>query len=285
MTWHRDRGRLICHWCEATQRKPKVCPECEHPDLVAMGLGTQRIEEALQAEFPSARLLRIDLDTTRGKDAFLAHWKEITEGKVDIILGTQMIAKGLDLPGVTLVGVISADQTLFLPDFRASERAFQLMTQVAGRAGRAHRPGEVLIQTYVPHHYALRFALEHDFESFFKKELHVRRVLHFPPAQRMVALLFTSPQEAKAASTAKRVGDICRTLTHLDTIHGKVTAVGPAPAPIARLSDRFRWRLLLRASSAKALHETLGLLREELARHPLTRDVQMTIDVDPMDLM
>jgi primosomal protein N' (replication factor Y) len=250
-----------------------------------MGFGTERIEDALAAEFPKARLLRIDLDTTRGKDAFLVHWRKIMAGEVDIILGTQMIAKGLDLPDVTLVGVISADQTLFLPDFRASERAFQLMTQVAGRAGRGDRPGEVLIQTYVPHHWALRFALEHNFEGFYEKEMHIRRVLRFPPAQRMVSLLFSGAREAEVAAAAKQMGSVARTLTHLEEFHGSLGVVGPAPAPLARLSDRWRYRLLLRSESAKTLHAALALAREEFGRQATPRGVQLAIDVDPIDLM
>lgn len=285
MTWHRARGRLVCHACEAARPWPAACPECGGADLVALGLGTQRIEETLATEFPAARTLRIDLDTTRGKDAFLAHWRAIMRGEVDIILGTQMIAKGLDLPGVTLVGVISADQTLFLPDFRAAERGFQLMTQVAGRAGRADRPGEVLIQTYVPHHYALRCALTHDTAAFFAKEMHIRRVLRFPPAQRLAALLFSGARESDVAAAAKHMGDLCRTLTHLDEFHGRLTVVGPAPAPLARLMDKWRWRLLLRAPRAKTLHCALALAREEAGRHGPPRGVQVTIDVDPMDLL
>lgn len=284
MTWHRSRGLLVCHWCEATRRPPKMCPDCSESELMPIGVGTQRIEEELQREFPLARTLRIDLDTTRGKDAFLHHWKKIKGGEVDIILGTQMIAKGLDLPGVTLVGVISADQTLFLPDFRSAERAFQLMTQVAGRAGRGDRPGEVLIQTYVPHHYALRFALNHDFHGFFKKEMRVRQVLRYPPAQRLAAMLFTGEDELTVAKAAKRMGDICRTAMHLDQCEG-MTVVGPGPAPMARLNDRWRWRLLLRSSSAKVLHGAIALSVEEYGKPAAPRGVQLTVDVDPMDLL
>ncbi|MBN1476968.1 primosomal protein N', partial [Candidatus Sumerlaeota bacterium] len=284
-TWHRRRGLLVCHWCESARRMPPACPECESENLIPVGLGTQRIEEVLAAEFPDARLRRIDLDTTRGKDAFLVHWREISEGRVDIILGTQMIAKGLDLPRVTLVGVISADQTLFLPDFRASERAFQLLTQVAGRAGRADLPGEVLIQTFVPHHWAIRCAIEHDFEAFFAKEMKMRRLLRFPPAQRMASMLFSGEQEASVSAAAKRMGEICDTIRHLDEMRETLTTVGPAPAPIARLSDRWRWRLLLRSSSARALHRALALAGEEYSRRSPPRGVQLTIDVDPMDLL
>ncbi len=285
MTWHRARNRLVCHWCEATRPTPRQCPQCEARDLVPMGLGTQRAEETLQTEFPAARLLRVDLDTTRGKDAFLAHWRRITAGEVDIILGTQMIAKGLDLPNVTLVGVISADQTLFLPDFRSAERAFQLMTQVAGRAGRAERPGEVLIQTFVPHHYALRFALDHDHDAFFREEMRRRRLVRFPPTTRLVSLLFTGKEERDVTAAAKRMGSICRTLTHLEEMRGDLTVIGPAPAPIARLSDRWRWRVLLRAPSSRVLHRALALARTEFAKHAPPRGAQMTIDVDPLDLM
>ncbi len=289
MTWHeRHRGkhrRLVCHWCEATKPLPKTCPACGEPALLPMGLGTQRIEDVLAAEFPQARLLRVDFDTTRGKDAFLTHWRKITAGEVDILLGTQMIAKGLDLPGVTLVGVISADQTLFLPDFRAAERGFQLMTQVAGRAGRADLPGEVLIQTHVPHHYALRFALDHDFEAFFQKEMHIRRVLRFPPAQRLVSLLFTGAAEASVAAAAKRMGQICRNLTHRDEFHERLGVIGPGPAPIARHSDRWRWRLLLRSTSARVLHDALAQARSAHDSKPTPRGVHLAIDVDPLDLM
>jgi len=284
LTYHKAIGRMICHWCGHDQALPERCPQCGQAELRPLGLGTQRVEELLAQTFASARLLRMDLDSMKGRRSFLEAWRAISNREVDVILGTQMIAKGFHLESVTLVGVISADFALFLPDFRSAERTFNLLTQVAGRAGRGARPGEVIVQTYIPRHYAIELAAANDAEAFYEREMRTRRLLRFPPVGRLIAVLLSGADAAAVRDQAFRLGNILKALARRPRMEG-AGVLGPAPAPIGKIENRYRWRLLLRGPRPGQLHE---LLAEGLKAFDRVHDkarIRLTVDVDPMDLL
>jgi len=286
MTYHKWDERLRCHYCGAEQKVPPLCPKCAQSEMSLVGIGTEKVEEVVTALFPEARLLRIDLDTIGTRTAFIDAWQKISSGQVDIILGTQMIAKGFHLERVTLVGVIAADLALFLPDFRSAERTFSLLTQVAGRAGRGERRGEVLVQTYMPQHYAVRWAQTHDYKSFYAKEIEYRRILAFPPTTRAVALIVSAKDKDAALKQAGNLSSmIRRSIRAAQERDRAMKILGPAPSPIAKLRDQWRWRLFLRGHKPSVMR---AVLAEALARfekhHPKPR-VQVTVDVDPQDML
>jgi primosomal protein N' (replication factor Y) len=261
---------LICHRCNHRQPAPTHCPECDSRRIRFFGLGTERVESALRELFPDARLLRWDRDTTTGLD-HERHLQAFVDHRADLLVGTQMIAKGLDLPLVTLVGVISADTALHLPDFRSAERTFQLLTQVAGRAGRGRRGGRVIVQTYNPDHYAIRAAAGHDFSGFYQRELAYRRQLDYPPFNRLVALRFSHGDPARCRAEAERVG---RWLTgEIQRLELPASLIGPAPCFFGRIQGRYRWQIVVRLPDPG----------------PLLRDVALPwgwrIDIDPVSLL
>ena len=283
LTYHRARRRLVCHYCFREEPTPTVCGECGSADLSFRGVGTEQVEREVAAGFPAAHIARMDVDTTSGKWSHHEILARVGAGEVDILLGTQMIAKGLDFPNVTLVGVVDADVAMNLPDFRAAERTFQLLTQVAGRAGRGPRGGEVIIQTALPAHYAIRSALEHDYAGFSERELEERRGPGYPPFTRMANVVVSGPTEERVVEgidalagwmvqAARRVG------------RGRVTLTGPAPCAIDRIRGRWRWHFLLRSADARAL----GAVLHELQRHEsgaVSGDVRVVIDRDPVTLL
>ncbi len=277
MTLHRGRGLMICHHCGHTEVPARSCAHCGSRDLSFGGLGTEQVERILLECFPGARVARMDVDTTRGKWSHRDILDRVRAGKVDILLGTQMIAKGLDFPRVTLVGVINADIGLHLPDFRSCERTFQLLAQVAGRAGRARLPGEVIVQTYVPDHYVIRAAVAHDYRGFADRELEARRDPPYPPRVRMGRVLLSSPVQKDALASAERLGSWLR---------GRrgpwPDVLGPAPAPIEKLHGRFRWHVLLRGSVSD-----VGRAFRRIADdfRPVGKDVRVSLDRDPQQLM
>ncbi len=276
--------RLVCHWCGHSERLPRVCPKCGEAEIHTLGLGTQKIEEAIREMFPSARTIRVDVDSMKGRRAFIEAWDKITKREADIILGTQMIAKGFHLESVTLVGVISADFALFLPDFRSAERTFQLLTQVAGRAGRGDLPGEVIVQSYLPHHYAIEHAARLDEAGFYEKELHIRQMLRFPPLFRLIGVLLTGEELSVARDQVNRLANLLKGLARRP-VYESLKVLGPAPAPIGKIENQYRWRILLRGPAPKELHE---LLRQGLAAFAdahLKSKVNVVIDVDPVDLL
>jgi primosomal protein N' (replication factor Y) (superfamily II helicase) len=283
LTHHKPRNVLVCHYCSRECGVPKRCPECDSAGLSLVGIGTQRIEEHVAELLPEARVIRMDLDTTRRRNAFIDAWRSIEQGEVDIILGTQMIAKGFHLEQVTLVGVPLADVSLFQCDFRSAERAFSMLTQVAGRAGRGEKPGHVLIQTYVPYHYAIQYAQTHDYRGFYDKELQVRRTLRFPPHFRLVSVLASG---RNLDQTVEHIRSLARHLQNAAfRTNDAVMVLGPAPAPIGRINDLYRWRLFLRGTDPRQMRQ---VLRDALARHaelPGKSAVQLVVDVDPQDLM
>jgi primosomal protein N' (replication factor Y) len=277
----RDQASLKCHYCGERHSYPTRCPECGSEELIAFGSGTQRIEEGIARLFPQARILRMDQDTITTRQVFLKAWQEMVSGEAQIILGTQMIAKGLHLERVTLVGVILADIGMFIPDFRAEERVFSLLMQVAGRAGR-ERPGEVIFQTYMPDHPAIRLAAAHDYEGFFRSEMERRRRLRFPPVEKLTALTISDNDLERSVREARQLAVILRRRGH--QLSNASTVLGPQSAPVSRLAGRFRQRILLRSASARANAELLSRsLADEQWNPPAS--VRLSIDVDPKDLM
>ncbi len=278
----RSDAWLKCHFCGRTHDYPKQCPKCGEEGIAAVGTGTQRIEEALRRLFPDENILRLDRDTISGRRGFLEAWHKMMSGEAQIILGTQMIAKGLHLERVSLVGVILADIGLFIPDFRAEERTFSLLMQVSGRAGRTNL-GEVMVQTYMPHHAAVQLAAAHNYEAFFEVEMRRRRQLRFPPVERLIAITISDPDRQRAISAARQLGSLLRRYGNRSEFSSPVT-LGPQPAPVERLANRFRQRLLIRGRSAKVNAE---LLRAVLASAEWTpaSSLRVTIDVDPLDML
>lgn len=286
LTYHRVTQRIVCHHCRFEAPAPSRCVRCGSTDLSFRGLGTEQVEQVTAETFPDARLARMDVDTTSGKWAHQRILDRVGSGEIDILLGTQMIAKGLDFPRVTLVGVVNADTGMHLPDFRASERTFQLLSQVAGRAGRSALGGEVVIQTSLPDHYAVRAAVTHDFESFAARELAERERPVYPPHVRMINVVLSSPDQrlvtraAELAAGWVRHGLVRRAR---DGVPGHVELVGPAPSPIEKLHGRWRWHFLLRSDSPRALGTVARAIAERFRLPP--GDVRLALDRDPVALL
>ena len=274
-TWHRRRGRLICHWCDSGTHWPSTCPSCKADALQEIGFGTERVEASVKALLPEARVARMDRDTTRGK-ALARLLESMRSGEIDILVGTQMVAKGHDFPGVTLVGVLMAELGLRIPDFRASERTFQLMTQIAGRAGRAERPGKMLLQTLVPEHYAIQHALTHDAERFLSEECGLRKALRFPPYGPLALFRFAGADSERVEHEAGRIAGGLR--RHAEP---QVSVQGPMPAPIERVRGKWRFQVLVRAATRHALGVTLGRVMQEMDAEKPVSGLQVSLDVDP----
>ncbi|HEX5521003.1 MAG TPA: primosomal protein N', partial [Longimicrobiaceae bacterium] len=284
LTYHRRRGRLTCHYCFHEEPSPERCTGCGSKELSFQGVGTEQVERAVGDAFPAARTARMDVDTTSGKWAHHQILGRVERGEVDILLGTQMIAKGLDFPNVTLVGVINADVGMNLPDFRATERTFQLLTQVAGRAGRGVKGGQVIVQTALPEHYAVRCAMEHDFHSFAVRELEARREPLYPPYCRLVNLIVSATDEEATRRAAERAAEWIEGLLEARKVEG-IEIVGPAPCTIDRIRGRWRWHLLLRSESVRLLGEVARYFHERFELPRSKDDVRVAIDRDPIALL
>jgi primosomal protein N' (replication factor Y) len=278
MTVHLKRHRLLCHYCGATAAVPECCPLCRGA-LVELGAGTERLEAEVTRRFPNARVARLDRDTA-SEGELRGTLAAFEAGELDVMVGTQLVAKGHDFPRVTFVGVVLADIGLNLPDFRAAERTFQLLVQVAGRAGRGDSPGKVVIQTYHPDHPALRFAVEHDQEGFAKGELWRRRALGFPPFTKLCSLRVDSASPARAQQAARSLAAEAEALLRRGS--GKAALFGPAPAPLSRLKGRTRWQMLLRAQTHPQLRQ-LVLPLQALAQ--TLGGVRVVFDMDPMSML
>ncbi|MDL1891929.1 primosomal protein N' [Sphingobacteriales bacterium CHB3] len=282
LTYHITRRHLRCHYCGLTQQPPPVCPHCHSIALQQRGAGTQRVEQELATRFPSAKLLRMDMDTTTRKGSHQRLLEKFGAGEADILLGTQMVAKGLDFARVTLVGVISADTQMLLPDFRASERTFQLLTQVAGRAGRSTLKGEVVIQTHQPDHYTLKHVVDHNFKGFVEIELEERKELDYPPFSRLALVEFKGKNENNVKAEAERF------VKHLRAILGTFTILGPSPAVISKIKNMYRWHIIVKNLKSKdpAGTELRYALRKSLADFGRRKSsVRLTVDIDPVGLM
>src|SRR5215470_10782982 len=278
LTFHKRDRRLLCHYCGYAEKVPSACPKCQSEHIYFLGLGSERVEEELHRAFPTARIARLDRDTVTGKRQYETILHEFREGNYDILVGTQMIAKGHDIPNVTLVGVVSADIGLGMPDFRAAERTFQLLTQVAGRAGRGSVPGIVLVQTINPDHYAVRLAAQQDYAAFYDKELNFRRMMLYPPFSAMANVLVRSEKKEMAMRMSSELGFL------LSPPPEKLRILGPAEAPVPRLKNEYRYQFLVKAASRKALNELLRQIRDYALEHKWGATA-LVIDVDPLTLM
>ncbi|MEO8168280.1 MAG: primosomal protein N', partial [bacterium] len=281
-TYHLARKHLRCHYCGLTTKPPAECPHCKSMHLQQRGAGTQRVEQELATLFPKAKVLRMDMDTTTRKGSHQRLLQKFGDGDADILLGTQMVAKGLDFARVSLVGVISADTQMLLPDFRSSERTFQLLTQVAGRAGRSTLKGEVVIQTHQPKHYTLQHVVDHDFKKFFDTELEERRELNYPPFSRLALVEFKGKNENGVKMEAERFARILR------SILGTFTVLGPSPAVISKINNQYRWHIIIKSSktSDPAGVELRYAIRKTLAELGRRKSaVKLTVDIDPVGLM
>jgi primosomal protein N' (replication factor Y) len=278
LTYHKRDRRLLCHYCGYAERVPETCPKCASEHLYFLGVGSERVEEELHRDFPAARIARLDRDTVTGKRQFETILQDFREGNYDLLVGTQMIAKGHDIPNVTLVGVVSADIGLGMPDFRAAERTFQLLTQVAGRAGRGDLPGIVLFQTINPDHYAVRMAAAQDYAAFYEKELSFRRMMHYPPFSAMANVLIRAEKKEAAMRMAGELGQ------HLTPAPESMRVIGPAEAPVPRLKAEYRYQFLVKAASRKALNALLKSIQGFAAERKWGATA-LVIDVDPLSLM
>ncbi len=279
LTHHKRSRRMQCHYCGYTAPVPKSCIHCGSEYVYFLGTGSEKLEELLHGMFPQARIGRLDRDTVRGREDFERALSALNEGELDLLVGTQMIAKGHDIHGVTLVGVVGADIALGLPDFRAAERTFQLLTQVAGRAGRGETPGKVILQTYFPEHYAVQYAARHDFAGFYEKELRFRSWMHYPPYSALANVLVRSEKLAEALEWSGTLG---RWLEK--TRHEGIRVLGPASAPILRLKRDYRYHFILKSPSREKLNALLRAMLAYAAEQKIPR-TQVIVDVDALWLM
>ena len=274
LAYHFDKGILLCHSCGYRSAPVRLCPGCQKNYLHYFGIGTQKVQEEAQRLFAGVRMSRMDTDSMARKDAHEMMLKAFKNHEIDILIGTQMIAKGHDFPRVSLIGVISADTALHLPDFRAAERTFDLLTQVAGRAGRGDIPGRVLIQTHVPHHYSIQSAKHHDYLEFYEKEIGFRRELRMPPFSELVRIIFAGPLEKEVIRQIFLFGKLLEVIMRDSE---NLSVLGPAPCLISREKGSFYWHLFAKGPSVTLVNP---LLKQALAQFKKSR-VTITVDVDP----
>jgi primosomal protein N' (replication factor Y) len=277
MTYYQQSAMLRCNQCDFSQGLPENCKACHEPSLLALGLGTERVEKEVQLAFPDARIARLDRDVAKGGRAIKGILNEMHEGHIDILIGTQMIAKGHDFARVSLVGVVLADTALAMPDFRASERTFQLLTQVAGRAGRREAPGQVIIQTFNPNHPAITFAKNHDVNGFMTCEGEIRKQAKQPPFIRSVLLRIESNDQKKASHNSTLIYDEIKSAIERLNVSTECHILGPSPAPIEKLREQYRWQIYLRTSTAKIRSDILSLINAS--------KIKLIIDIDPQSMM
>jgi primosomal protein N' (replication factor Y) len=282
LTMHRREQRLICHYCGYSTTTRIICSDCGSKEMRGLGIGSERIEEEVRQVLPHARVARLDSDTASNRKHLLKTLKSVYDRDVDVLVGTQMIAKGLHFPSLTLVGVVWADSGLGIPDFRASERTFQLLTQVTGRAGRGEHPGRVIVQTYHPGHYSVLCAKQHDYVQFYKQEIALRRELNYPPFSRLVNIRLSSKDEKQVEKCAKAVGKFLR--NQVGPKSRNVEILGPAPAPLVKIKDQTRWQVLIKSNHIPMMHKLCRILRDKF-RETCSTKVKLTIDVDPENMM
>jgi primosomal protein N' (replication factor Y) len=285
LTYHQQANVFKCHYCGYRRAAASTCDHCGSNKIIRLGMGTEKLEEALHQFFPDARVARMDRDTIGPRGSLLKILKALRQRKIDILVGTQMVAKGHDFPHITLVGIVCADLSLNLPDFRSSERTFQLLAQVAGRAGRGRRSGRVILQTFNPDHFSIQAARNQDYEEFYRQEIQFRKALQYPPFTRLIQIRIQSAEKTSAAEAAQRLGQLGHKLKALHQRYAYVDILGPLEAPLARIANQYRWQLLLKSANAKVLHR----LVREMVFHGEARiskgDVTIGLDVDPLYLM
>lgn len=279
MTYHRS-GLLVCHYCGKTKRAPQKCPKCDSKYVKFFGAGTQRVEEEVKKYFKDARVLRMDVDTTRSKDSYENIYNTFKEGKADILIGTQMISKGLDFKNVTLVGILAADMSINIPDYRAAERTFQIITQVAGRAGRGQKQGKVVIQTYTPEHYSLEYAVNYDYEGFYEKEFTVRALMKYPPFGKILLINGISKKEDLLKNFMHKISNVIKPLVEKEV---DVDILGPIPCLVSKVKENYRWQIVVKgefnSEFAKKIKE---LLYDE--NKNVYNDIRISMDINPNNL-
>jgi len=281
MTLHKGAGKLLCHYCGFTLPGKTVCSNCQSTSLAAIGTGTERLEQNLSELLPGARIARLDRDTCLKRNDYLRILKAVHKGETDILLGTQMVTKGHHFPNITLVGIVLADTGLGLPDFRAGERTFQLISQVTGRAGRGEKPGRVIVQTFQPEHYSIKMAQRHDYSGMYSKEIELRKSLGYPPFSRIINIKIEGRDEKTVKDTAIRLATRARKFQK--KLQPEI--LGPAPAPLMRLRDRFRWQILLKSKMLELLHGFMNNFQSEFATFNKAGKIKISIDVDPEYMM
>jgi primosomal protein N' (replication factor Y) len=283
MTYHFSKQRTVCHHCGAEKRTPRSCPSCTSENIRYLGLGTERVEQEVLRAFPQAKVQRMDTDSTLQKNAHQTILDRFNNQEIDILVGTQMIAKGLDFPNVTLVGVIIADTALNLPDFRASERSFNLLTQVAGRSGRSNLEGKVIVQTYMPDHYGIQAAKNHDYVGFYNQEIMFRKELNYPPLSHVATILVRGTAEEEVISTANDLRSI------LDLIQAdhfpNIEVRGPVAAPLSKIKAKHRWHLLVKCESSDDLRETIHAMNQSTRTNFTPTSVEKIVDIDPISML
>lgn len=286
LTLHQKANAYRCHYCGHSRPAISTCDSCGSADIWQMGLGTEKVEAYLNRRFPAARIARLDRDTTTRKGSLVAILKSLKRREIDILVGTQMVAKGHDFPHITLVGIVCADLSLSFPDFRAGERTFQLLAQVAGRAGRGDQPGRVILQTYNPDHFSIQAARAQDARAFYSREIAFRKELGYPPFSRMAQIRVSAKAPEKAAEVAGRIGERCRQL--MSTSPGRRRAIrllGPLEAPLTKIAGRHRWQLLLISQRSDQLHRMIADIKDGEPLMARGRDVHVVVDVDPVFMM
>lgn len=285
LTFHQRQNAYRCHHCGFSRAATATCARCGSAKIKRLGLGTEKIEKEIQARFPEARVARMDRDTTRRKGSILNILKSLKKQEIDILVGTQMVAKGHDYPLITLVGIVCADLSLSMPDFRAGERTFQLLAQVSGRAGRGQSPGRVILQTYNPGHFSIEAARHQDYEAFFRQEIQYRKALGYPPFSRLIQLRISGADADQTAVEAQRIGRYGRQLCRRHSQFAPLEILGPIEAPLARIANQYRWQLLLKGARYQLLQKFVHALLFDKHTPARKRGVSVAIDVDPVFLM
>jgi len=285
LTHHFRAKKLICHYCNYTIMAPDICPKCQGYEIRSFGIGTEGVEDEIRKVFPGAIVDRMDRDTTRRRRSHQRILKKLESGETNILVGTQMIAKGHDFPNVTLVGVICADFSLNLPDFRSSERTFQLLTQVAGRAGRGINPGKVIIQTFNPGHYSIQMARDQDFGKFYQEEARFRKELDYPPFSRLINLRIEGSNQRRSIKAAQEMGECGKRMLKARPDGRGIEILGPSPAPLVKLKGKYRYHMLIKGIRAIPLHRFVEELSRNMKKQWVGRGVNLTIDVDPISVM
>lgn len=279
MTYHKN-GLLICHYCGKTKREPRECPKCHSKYVKFFGAGTQRVEEEVKKYFNNAGILRMDVDTTRDKHSYERIYNTFKNGEADILIGTQMVSKGLDFKNVTLVGILAADMSINIPDYRAAERTFQIITQVAGRAGRGDKQGEVLIQTYTPQHYSLQYAVNYDYEGFYEKEFTVRAMMKYPPFGKLLLINGTSKKEDLLKNFMHKITMMIKPLVEncLD-----IEILGPIPCMISKVKENYRWQIVIKGEFDSYFSKNIKEILYDENKN-VYNDIRISMDIDPNNL-
>ncbi len=280
LTYHNSDDSMVCHYCGKKEKVKKICPQCGSNYVKFFGIGTEKIEQEVNRVFPSARTLRMDFDTTRRKNSYEEIYNTFKEKKADVLIGTQMIAKGLDFENVTLVGVVAADISLNLPDFRSSERTFQLITQVSGRAGRGKKSGKVVIQTYNPEHYSLKYASNNDYLGFYSEDISIREQLNYPPYSEIMSANFSSKNEALLIKTIQSIGENIKDKLK----NSNITILGPCPCGIAKIKELYRWQIVFKGEITICFANEIKIIIYNLLKN-VYNDIRVSIDINPSSLI